>query len=94
MRSREFFLEVVGELRHRFRKLLNMYQTKKADETFNELKKLIENYDVKEDDVISKCRQFGRLGVVKGARVKIDFDGGLQAVQEEDCEDTINDFEN
>lgn len=44
---RRHILEVVEELKHRFRKLLYMYQDKKSQQAFLELKSMIENYDNK-----------------------------------------------
>lgn len=41
-----YVLDVVGELKRRFRKLLHMYQDKNGEQNFLELKSLIENFDI------------------------------------------------
>lgn len=42
---RSYFLEAVGELKRKLRKVLFLWQDKKAEENFKELASLIENYD-------------------------------------------------
>ena len=42
---RSYFLEAVGELKRKLRKILFLWQDKKAEENFKELASLIENYD-------------------------------------------------
>jgi hypothetical protein len=49
LHRRKYFLEAVNELKRRFRKLLYLYQDKKAEENFKQLADLILNYD-KDDD--------------------------------------------
>ncbi len=56
---RQYFLEAVNELKHRFRKVLHMWQDKRAEVNFMELAMLIENYD--KDDPIYKKRKLGKL---------------------------------
>jgi hypothetical protein len=42
---RSYFLEAVSELKRKLRKVLYMWQDKKAEDNFKELACLIENYD-------------------------------------------------
>jgi hypothetical protein len=42
---RKYFLEAVGELKRRLRKVLYAWQDRKAEENFKGLVSLIENYD-------------------------------------------------
>ncbi|CDW90092.1 UNKNOWN [Stylonychia lemnae] len=45
LRKRAYFLEAVDEIKRRLRKVLYMWQDKKAEENFKALTSLIENYD-------------------------------------------------
>jgi hypothetical protein len=45
MLRRTYFLEAVNELKAKLRKVLYMWQDKKAERNFKELANLIENYD-------------------------------------------------
>lgn len=56
---RKYFLEAVNELKRRFRKLLYMWQDKKAEENFMELALLIENFD--KNDPYYQKKKLGKL---------------------------------
>ena len=45
LQRRAYFLEAVDELKRKFRKLLYIWQDKKAEDNFKALTALIENYD-------------------------------------------------
>jgi hypothetical protein len=45
LRRRKYFLEAVGDLKERFKKLLYLWQDKRAEKNFRELENLIMNYD-------------------------------------------------
>jgi hypothetical protein len=45
LKRRKLFLEAVGGLKERFKKLLYLWQDKRAEKNFRELEDLILNYD-------------------------------------------------
>ena len=59
MYRRKYFIEAADELKRRFRKLLYMWQDKKAELNFKELTDLIQNYD--KDDPYYEKKKLGKL---------------------------------
>lgn len=56
---RRYFLEAVKDIKNRLRRVLYMWQDKRAEENFMELALLIENYD--KDDPYYKKKKLGKL---------------------------------
>jgi hypothetical protein len=78
---RRYFLEAVSEIKLRLRKVLYLWQDKKAERNFLELALLIENYD-KDDPKNSKKPRLGKLS--KKSALRLTKEPLLQTVDEEE----------
>lgn len=89
MLRKQYFLEAVNELKRKLRRVLYMWQDKRAEDNFKELAMLIENYD--KDDPYYKKKSIGKLTKHKRA-VKVTKEPVLQTVDEEEdkAEDDSN----
>ena len=83
---RKYFLEAVNELKRKLRKVLYVWQDKKAEENFKGLVSLIENYD-KDDPYYKKQKLGGKLTKKKFTSLKVTKEPILQTVDEREEED-------
>mmetsp|Transcript_24850 Transcript_24850/g.24334 ORF Transcript_24850/g.24334 Transcript_24850/m.24334 type:complete len:131 (+) Transcript_24850:941-1333(+) len=81
LKRRRFVTKVVTELKRRFKKVLYMYQDKKAEQNFEELKNLIENYDN------DGKKKFGLLQ--KKRKRSVGMENSLQTVEEDELEESV-----
>ena len=83
LRRRAYFLEAVDEIKRKLRKVLYMWQDKKAEDNFKALTALIENYDKDGDSSLasslleslnspgaSKTKLGGKIGKKRNLRLK------------------------
>ena len=82
---RSYFLEAVNELKRKLRKVLYMWQDKKAEDNFKELASLIENYD--KDDPYYQKKKLGKLTKKKPPIAYMTKEPLLQTVDEREEED-------
>jgi hypothetical protein len=82
---RKYFLEAVGELKRRLRKVLYAWQDRKAEENFKGLVSLIENYD--KDDPYYNKKKLGKLTKKKFTNLKQAKEPLLQTVDEREEEE-------
>jgi tRNA G18 (ribose-2'-O)-methylase SpoU len=85
MLRRTYFLEAVNELKVKLRKVLYMWQDKKAERNFKELANLIENYD--KDDPYYKKKKLGKLSKKKQPVLFMTKEPLLQTVDEREEEE-------
>ena len=76
-------------MKNRFRKLLYLYQDKRADRKFRERKALIENFDKDEAQEVRK-KLGGKLGTKN--RIRMGMNPTLQTVEENEDEQNETTF--
>lgn len=89
LRRRKCFLDATFELKRKLRKVLYMWQDKKAEDNFRQLTDLILNFDKQEEPKETPKKAIGKLSKRNNKRIKKT--PVLQTVEEreEELEETI-----
>ena len=88
---RSYFIEAVTELKRKLRKVLYLWQDKRAEQNFKELAMLIENYD--KNDPYYQKKKLGQLSKKKKPLVSMTKEPLLQTVDEREEEERLEEEE-